>query len=118
MSVALTAATPVAMADVAILTIMALSWADLIPCCAIATALILDALKTAAKASTNMDTKLARAEASTREMMAATHLSQLLPDATPWHPAKEPAPLNPATALLTSRTKGPTGSFLDPAAAP
>ena len=119
LSIALTAATPVAMAVLTVLMLVALSWAeDQIPCCAMAATSTLAALQTAARVTTNMGTVLARAVASPRDMMVATHPSQLSPDAIPWCPAKEPVLLNPAATPWTPHTEGPTTSFLNPAAAP
>ena len=107
------------MAVLTVLMLEALSRAeDQVPCCAMAAASTLAALQTVARVTTNMGTILARAVASTREMMIATHPSQLSPNAPPWCPAKEPVLLDPAATPWTPRTEGSTPSFLNSAAAP
>ena len=76
------------------------------------------AIQTVRRVTTNMGTVLARAVASTREIMVATHPSQLSPSATPWCPAKEPVLLDPTATPWTPRTEGSTPSFLNSTAAP
>ena len=114
LSIALTAAIPIALTVLTILMLMALSWAeDQVPRCAMAAASTRTALQTVARVTTNMRTMLARAVASTSEMTVSTHPPQLSPVATTWRPAQEPVLLNPTATSWT-----PTTSFLNPAAAP